>query len=207
MLTLGAPYSKDELLAAFSAETTKIHQFFSDIPTDQFFAAPDDVWSPAHNLVHLWLSSKPIVLALGLPKVALRLRFGKAKHASTSVAAIRTQYVNVALAGGGVASGQYVPQVKGDDSRSGDPDGTAEKAAILTKWQTVGEGVESALQKWQEDDLDRLVVPHPLIGKLTIREILFFTLYHNLHHVRDVQRLLGQPESEWFDPIFLASAA
>lgn len=33
---------------------------------------------------------------------------------------------------------------------------------------------------------------------MTVREILFFTLYHNMHHVNDVQRLLGQPEAEWF---------
>jgi hypothetical protein len=30
--------------------------------------------------------------------------------------------------------------------------------------------------------LDEYLLPHPLIGKLTIREILYFTIYHNLRH-------------------------
>ena len=46
-------------------------------------------------------------------------------------------------------------------------------------------------------DLDRYRLPHPLLGKLTVREMLFFTVYHNYHHVRSVADRLaagqGQP--------------
>jgi hypothetical protein len=34
-------------------------------------------------------------------------------------------------------------------------------------------------------------MPHPLLGKLTVREMLLFTLYHNLHHVQNVARRKG----------------
>jgi hypothetical protein len=45
---------------------------------------------------------------------------------------------------------------------------------------------------WREADLDRYLLPHPLLGKLTLREMLHFTLYHNYHHVQSVAtRLRG----------------
>ena len=44
----------------------------------------------------------------------------------------------------------------------------------------------SAVGSWREADLDRYLLPHPLLGKLTIREMLFFTLYHNYHHVQSL---------------------
>ncbi|MEM7113686.1 MAG: DinB family protein [Chloroflexota bacterium] len=193
MLKLGAPYTKDEIAAAFAAEHTAVHQFFQQIPQDDFFTAPADVWTPADNLFHLTASSNPIVLALRLPKFLIRLRFGKAKHASRSLATVRQEYTGVALAGGGVASGPYVPNITEHSA--------AKKERILAKWLETGHKIENAVPKWSEKDLDALAVPHPLLGDMTIREILFFTLYHNLHHVRDVQQLLGQPLDEWFEPV------
>jgi hypothetical protein len=34
--------------------------------------------------------------------------------------------------------------------------------------------------------LDLLILPHPLLGKLTLREMLYFTLYHVEHHEKQV---------------------
>jgi hypothetical protein len=39
------------------------------------------------------------------------------------------------------------------------------------------------MHTWSEDDLDNHRLPHPLLGKLTVREMLFFTLYHIQHHM------------------------
>ena len=35
---------------------------------------------------------------------------------------------------------------------------------------------------WSERALDRYRLPHPLLGRLTVREMLLFTLYHSVHH-------------------------
>ena len=37
-------------------------------------------------------------------------------------------------------------------------------------------------------DLDAVLLPHPLLGKLTVREMLFFTVYHVQHHRALVER-------------------
>ena len=38
------------------------------------------------------------------------------------------------------------------------------------------------IDKLDEEDLDNYILPHPLIGKTTIREMLYFTIYHVQHH-------------------------
>ncbi|MEM7345049.1 MAG: DinB family protein [Chloroflexota bacterium] len=190
MVNLGSPYTKEELLTAFKVECKAVHYVFEAIDESTFFAAPPDVWSPADNLVHLIKSCSPVIKAMNVPRLLLRARFGKAQHPSTSLATVRTNYMAIAAEGRAVASGGYLPIVKEKSP--------AEKERILSKWAEKSEAIDKALTKWSEDDLEGYQLPHPLLGDLTMREILFFTLYHNLHHVNDVQRLLKQPESEWF---------
>jgi hypothetical protein len=190
---LGSPYSQAEIRDALATECEAVQTFFADIEQDLFFQAPPDIWSPAQNLVHLIQSVSPVVQALNLPKMALRLRFGRAKHESRTFAEVRYIYVNEALAGGGVAGGSFLPEVKEESA--------VERERILAKWQEKGAALVDALDKWDEQNLDGILLPHPLLDEMTVREILFFTLYHNMHHVRDVQRLLGLTESEWFETV------
>jgi uncharacterized damage-inducible protein DinB len=56
--------------------------------------------------------------------------------------------------------------------------------------QTVAQ-LTSSIQEWSEDALDRRRLPHPLLGPITVREMLFFALYHNRHHLEGVQRRAG----------------
>ena len=190
MTELGVPYTLDEMVAAFEVEGPVVHDFFRDISEEQFFAAPPEVWTPADNLVHLIKSVNPLIMGLRLPKVALRLRFGRAKGPSRSLAAIRDEYLNVTLAGGAVSTGQYNPEIA---EATG-----AERVRILTKWSQKADEMVKVLSGWNDADLDKINVPHPAMGDMTLRDILLFTLYHNLHHVNDVSRLLNRPEQEWF---------
>ena len=47
------------------------------------------------------------------------------------------------------------------------------------------------VERWSERAMDRYRLPHPLLGQLTVREMLFFTLYHNVHHIHVVARRLS----------------
>jgi hypothetical protein len=190
MIKLGQPYTKQEISAALQTQFTAVYNFFAAIDEEQFLAAPPGVWSPAENLVHLIKSCAPVIMALNLPKTALRIRFGWVKHERRTLAQVRHTYVNEALANGGKAGGPFLPE--GVEPIAG------AQARILAKWQEKGTELQAALEKWSDKALHNYLLPHPLLGKMTVREILFFTLYHNLHHVNDVQRLFNQPESEWF---------
>jgi hypothetical protein len=45
-----------------------------------------------------------------------------------------------------------------------------------------------AIEKRSEEELDRYILPHPILGKLTLREMLYFTIYHVKHHEKLIEK-------------------
>lgn len=52
-------------------------------------------------------------------------------------------------------------------------------------YQTLGE----ATGGWLADELDEYLIPHPVLGKLTVREMLYFTVLHTAHHLRLLKKI------------------
>ncbi|MBN8578769.1 MAG: DinB family protein [Cytophagales bacterium] len=48
----------------------------------------------------------------------------------------------------------------------------------------------SKLNRFSEAELDLYILPHPLLGKLTLREMIYFTCYHVQHHQELVKQNL-----------------
>jgi hypothetical protein len=57
--------------------------------------------------------------------------------------------------------------------------------------ETLANQLADVVGHWREEDLDRYRLPHPLLGKLTVREMLLFTVYHNYHHPRSLAARLS----------------
>jgi uncharacterized damage-inducible protein DinB len=119
-----------------------------------------------------------------MPRIVLRVMFGKAGRASMTYDALRARYLQ-GLAEGGQA-GRFAP------SKRDEGDAEAWRESILKELARVNGELRAAIARWPEGKLDRLQLPHPLLGKLTVREMLFFTLYHQRHHVAVVERHLRE---------------
>jgi hypothetical protein len=54
----------------------------------------------------------------------------------------------------------------------------------MHNWNKVTTRHIAAIQKNRtEDDLDNYLVKHPLLGRITLRELCYFTIYHTQHHL------------------------
>ncbi|MDB4950476.1 MAG: hypothetical protein JWM27_3125 [Gemmatimonadetes bacterium] len=170
------PRGRAELLAALARTHAHAADFFAALPAGVLSARPaDGAWSPAEHLRHLVLSVRPVAGALRLPRLVLLLRFGPAFRPSRAYPQLRADY-RAALAAGGRASGAFLPRVE-------DADPAEARARLLEQWRGAGTALSDAAAGWSEASLDRIRLPHPLIGALTVREMLYFTLYHIHHHV------------------------
>jgi hypothetical protein len=76
------------------------------------------------------------------------------------------------LNAGGKASGRFIPSSILFVRRK-------EYIGRLTK---IIYKLSSQVATFTEEELDRFILPHPLLGKLTYREMLYFTIYHVQHH-------------------------
>jgi len=102
----GHPPSRDELIGDFAALRAEGLGFWRSIDDAVFWTAPAPGWSPADNVRHLILSTRPVALALRVPRLALWALFGTAVAPSRTPAALRTAYLE-RLAGGGSAGGGF----------------------------------------------------------------------------------------------------
>ena len=108
-----------------------------------------------------------------LPGFVLRFRFEKANRPSRSYEAIVTRYHERLAAATGIVSpfSKNMPDTQ--------PDEKEKRIAELT---ALNRKLNQKMGKFSEAQLDRLLVPHPLMGKMTLREILLWNAYHTEHH-------------------------
>ena len=68
-----------------------------------------------------------------------------------------------------------------------------DKKIVLDKYVSASEKLERLINKLSEKALDKYILPHPLLGRMPLREMLFFTIYHTQHHTDSIKELYGQP--------------
>jgi len=175
------PFAGTELVRDFAAVGAWAAEFWRSFETREFFQPLGDAWSPADNVRHLTKSNRPVVRALGLPRPILLLRFGWTHRPSRSYSELRATY-RQALAGG-LRAGDYTPRPVAADQQT-----DAHRRETVDRWSQTLADLEAAIPRWSERALGHLRLPHPGLGPLTVREMLFFTLYHNTHHVLGVAR-------------------
>ena len=155
------------------------------VSADRFYHEPETEWSAAGYLEHLILSVKGVVKGLNVPPLALQGLFGRSKAPSRTYEALVAFYDD-ALAAGGKAPANMSPVAYRMPDEVSDL-----RAYLVGEWESSNHRLVTALDKWSEDKLDSYRLPHPLLGKITVREMLYFTLYHNQCHLGDIQRLTG----------------
>jgi hypothetical protein len=166
------------LLEALSVVERDVASFFGSLTDDEFLLRVGSAWTPAQHLDHLNIAVSAVARGFSMSRWLLRFRFGRARRASRSYGQLRADY-RARLAAGGRAFGRFVPT--GEDVPPAQS--SMRRAELLARWQRVNARLRAGLQKWSEKELDRIQLPHPLLGKITAREMIFFTIYHNQHHV------------------------
>lgn len=169
--------SKSEIIEALQNSFEEIAQFISSTPDELFNQKKDGKWSIAENFDHLIKSNKPVASVLKKNKLFF-LMFGLSLEKSMDFETLKSNYF-LKLSQGGQATGTYIP----------DSNPAFNKEELLKNWKMIGEKFSKRLDRWTERDIDRFRLPHPLLGKLTFREMLFFSIFHNLHHLRTMKAI------------------
>jgi hypothetical protein len=162
------------LLQKLSAVERDVAAFFASLSPEEWDQRVGSAWTPAEHLDHLNIAVSAVARGFAVPRLLLRLRFGKAHRASRPYEDLRADYRGRLAAGAG-ASGHFVPAA----NRS---EGASHHAHLLARWHRANERLREALRRWPDRDLDRIQLPHPILGKITAREMVFFTIYHGGHH-------------------------
>lgn len=140
---------------------------------EQFTRQIGEKWSVAEVMQHLYLSARPVVRLMTGPRDVL-LQWGKPEWPSRTYEVIDATYQKV-LSMGVKAPPTMTPRTE---------DMLANKNTIMERFTSVYTALTAAIGSWSDQELDEYVIPHPALGKLTVREMLHFTSAHTRHHLR-----------------------
>lgn len=138
---------------------------------------PDQKWTTGQQVLHLLQSIKPLNTALSLPKFILRYRYGVSNRTPRDYDNVVQRYLERLEEAKGMVSpysqGMKVPRTK-------------DKIYLLTRLKVESKKLQHKTKRWLDSDLDNLILPHPLMGKMPVREILMWMAYHTEHHTKQL---------------------
>ncbi len=126
-------------------------------------------WTPLQQLSHIEKSVAPVKIAFVVPKFFLRIVFGKANRPSRSYDELVAKYKSK-LEAGGKSTTRFLP------------DSTCDRIMLQNVIERHVKVLIERIDRFSEHELDQFILPHPLLGKLTLREMLYFTIHHVEHH-------------------------
>ena len=178
MLPEPAGTADRSLVESVRATERYVAEFFASLTPDEFVLREGSAWTPAEHLDHLNRAVSAVARGLSAPRFLLLLRFGWGRRKSRTYEALRDDYRS-RLSAGGRAGGGFIPAV-GDLTSA---EAALRRKELLARWGRVNERLCTALASWSDRNLDRIQLPHPLLGKITTREMIYFTIHHGQHHV------------------------
>jgi len=169
--------TKAEIINALRLSFSNFTKLCSSIDQNIFFDKPTAKWSVAENVKHLAIATNTSALAFTLPKFLVRWVGGKPNRGSSTYEELVIKYKKK-LEDGGTASGRFVPKPLPI---------TITKEKMMDEWENAASKFIVALeQNRTEKDLDNYLVKHPLLGRITLRELCYFTIFHTQHHQNSI---------------------
>jgi len=176
------PENRDFLQSEMRRSTTDFLSLARDLNPADFEKNPGGKWSAGQDLHHLVKTLRIVRLGLSTPLFVWRLFYGKANRPSKSCLVFEEQY-KVKMSAGIKAPSYVLPKAVFYRDREN----------LMTRFHTLTEDFCRKLDSFSEGELDGVVVPHPLFGKVTLREMIMAAWMHQDHHTRQLRtKLAGQ---------------
>lgn len=164
---------KEQIANLIEEKHQNLIKWLEQQDVESWETGPEGKWTTGQQTLHLLQSIKPLNTALSLPKFILKFKFGKANRAVRDYETIAKRYL------------ERLKDVKGKTfkgSQNMKVPNIKEKQYLLNRLQIESKKLQHKTNKWSDNDLDTYILPHPLMGKMPIREILMWTAYHVEHH-------------------------
>lgn len=164
--------TKTELVKSFSDNHNEVITFIHSLTDGQFLFSKIGKWSAGQQLRHVYLTLTPFTKVLPSKEYILE-KFGKLNRPIWNYETVLEKYLTTNLK----APEQFLPEKIE----------AKEKTKIINDLQNSLIVISQLLDQYSENELDTLMLPHPLLGNLTIREMFYLMSYHPTHHLKQTK--------------------
>lgn len=173
------PTTKTSIFEGLSESFQVVEESFVGLDSTTCQEGFKGKWNIGQQLGHLLLSNQPILKGLHFPKDQLLARFGRLERTPHSYLSLKAFYLQTLKEKQVKAPPRFDPQLDADYSMD----------EALTTWRDLGTAFQEGAAQWTEEELDTYAMMHPAIGLLSIREMLFFIIFHNAHHLLQIESI------------------
>lgn len=169
--------NKQEVIQQLHSSFNNLYKWIEEHPDEKFEKTyKEGKWTTAQHIDHLRKSSKALTKGIVIPKLMLRFKFGTCNRQERTYEKMKQKYHNklkVVDTTEFNSQGKFAPRTL-DNSQ---------KQYAISGLRSVNDKLIEQGSKWNEKALSKYVLPHPALGKMTIRELLMFTAFHTEHHL------------------------
>jgi len=170
--------TKQDLIDDFIKNHIELVNFICSLPEQKLIHAPIGKWSAGQQLQHIYLCLVPINKILRSKEIILQ-KFGKTNRPVLDNDQVIKNY-KTALVRGGKAPERFVPETFDID----------QKYSLSKSILDLLSSIRQNFNDYTETEIDELILPHPLLGKLIIREFFFLMTFHATHHLEQTKKNL-----------------
>jgi hypothetical protein len=165
--------TKLEIVAKLKENHQSFYDYIETLTETEFNHHAPTKWNAGQQIGHILLSVSPLTNALKLPNFVITWKFGKANRPSRTFDELVARYQQkLEAAAGAPTTAGFAPEEILFSGKKNAIEKVSKQVEKLCK-QTMA---------FSETELDTMILPHPLLGRLTLREMLYFTVYHVKHH-------------------------
>ena len=161
--------------------SVEFSELVSSLSPEVFVQNTGGKWSAGQDLHHLVKTLGVIFTGFRLPMWLARLVFSRADRPSKTYAEFGERY-RIKMKVAHKAPSFVLPK----------PVSAEKREKLLRDLATVTDGFCARLSVLHESDLDKIAAPHPLFGKVTLREMVMSAWLHTDHHTNMLKRKLGR---------------
>ena len=174
---------KQAITSLLEEKHQKLFNWLESQPKEIWEKGPEKKWTTGQQIQHLTDSIQLLNNALSYPKFLLKYKFGTCNRAPRNYDSVAKNYQQKLLENQERARTFNQSLKKPLDK---------ERQVLLNTLQVQNKKLQYKTNKLKEKHLDTLLVPHPLMGKMTLREIIMWTAHHTEHHTEILKSNYGK---------------
>lgn len=171
--------SKPEIIDLIELEHDALISWLEAQEDDKWTLGPEGKWTTGEHVVHLIQSFRPLNKALRMPGFLLSYKFGTSNRETRSYDEVVQKYHTKLAQNPNVVSplSRKMPDIKAKD-----------KSKFMAQLTRENNRLVKNISRWSDKKLDKYVLPHPLMGRMPVREMLMWTAYHIKHHTDQLKK-------------------
>ncbi|AUC84532.1 DinB family protein [Polaribacter sp. ALD11] len=165
--------TKEVIIDLLEEKHKTLFDWLEQQPRENWEKGPEEKWTTGQQILHLVTSLQLLNNALSYPRFFLKYKFGLCNREIRDYETVVKNYQEKLEENEDKAK-LFNKNLKKPVLKN--------RERLINRLHIQNRKLQYKVRKISDLNLDTLIIPHPLMGKMTIREIIMWTAHHTEHH-------------------------